>query len=134
MKKFETEGYFWFSFGGKADIGECHQIGKEESIDFPEEREIGYGATVRRGMEIADFSEYRYFKCTVKVSNPVTLTVEYASVLPTYPQDIPLQRGENFIEIVLPKKEITEAKLFVSAAKNLKLERTSFQVLEWTFE
>ena len=134
MEKFNVEGYFWFSFGGRADIGECHQIGKEENIDFPEEREIGYGATVRRGMEVPDFSEYRYFRCTLKVSNPLTLTIEYTSPQPTYPQDISLQRGENFIEIVLPKKEINEAKLFVSAAKNLKLGRTSFQVLEWTFE
>ena len=134
MKKFETEGYFWFSFGGKADIGECHQIGKEENIDFPEEQEIGYGATVRKGKEVTDFSKYSGFSCTIKTGSPLILTIEYDSPQPTYPRSISVHEGESFIKVILPKKEILEVKLFVSAAKNPKLKRTSFQVLEWTFE
>lgn len=127
----KVEGYFWFSFGGNSDIGECHRIGNNEKIDFPTEQEVGYGAALRNGME-ADLNKYTKCIATVFASSPITVTAEYPANKPTYPQDIQVKSGENTISFDIPTGcTVNEVKLFISRAKNTELPKTEFKILSW---
>ena len=129
-----VNGYFWFSFGGNTDIGEYHRIVTTETINFPIEHEVGYGAAIRNGMEIDDFNNYAQCNAVVFVSNPVVVTVEYPANKPTSPQDIKLEVGENSINFKLPTDCIlNEVKFFISYAKNSNLTKTDFQLKSWEF-
>ena len=125
------EGYFWFSFGGNSDIGECHWIGTTEKVDFPVENEVGYGAALRNGME-ADFSKYNKCRVEILASNPLTVTAEYPANKPTYPQDIQIETGKNIVNFEIPTNcTVNEVKLFISHAKNKELPKTEFKIISW---
>lgn len=129
-----TDGYFWFSFGGNADIGESHRIGTTEKVDFPTEHESGYGAALRSGIEIDDFDNYTQCKVAIFSSNPLVVTAEYPANKPTYPQDITLKKGENAIKFEIPTGcTLNEVKLFISQAKNADLPKTEFKIISWEF-
>lgn len=127
-----VEGYFWFSFGGNSDIGECHQVGTTETIDFPGEHEVGYGAAIRRGAEVDSFDEYTTCKVSVFTSNPITITAEFLAGRPIYPQNFMIGSGKNLITFNIPVEcDLREIKLFISQAKNKELPKTKFTILSW---
>jgi len=128
----KIEGYFWFSFGGNSDIGECHRIRTTEIINFPSEHEIGYGAAIRRDAEVGSFDDYTTCKVSVFTSNPITITAEFLAGRSIYPQNFMIKAEENTITFNIPVEcDLREVKMFISHEKNKELPKTDFTILSW---
>ena len=123
--------YFFFSFGGRADVGEIHEVCEKEKIDFPTEQETGYGFCLRSGIEVSSFSGATALEMKVFVETEIEAALEYVSSKPVPVKHVLLEPGENIVHFPLDvENEYKEVKLFVPKARNLSLPKTSFLVKE----
>lgn len=125
--------YFWFCFGGKYDVGELHSVATIETIDFPFEEEVGYGAAIRKNQEVDNFGMYKEITANLYVSSSLILTIEFATALGTKSMKQELTEGNNTLTFVIPEYDgIKEIKFFVSHHDNRKLPLTEFKIIDWT--
>lgn len=118
--------YFAFSFGGNADFGESQFVNTSLTIDFPEEKEIGYGMAFRNDVDVR-FDLYEKVKAVFFVSHPLTMKIEYAGGN-IVPETLSLVKGENVIEFDLPKTHFSEMKFFVERRLNKNLPQTEIKL------